>query len=105
MLAALENFTAMRVQPKTLILGDMLELGARSGEEHQRVIDFVQRNMFENVLLVGENFCRTENHPYRCFHNTGELNEYLSASEPITDNYILIKGSRSIQLEKCADWL
>jgi UDP-N-acetylmuramoyl-tripeptide--D-alanyl-D-alanine ligase len=104
MLAALANFANMNVKSKTLLLGDMLELGENSLPEHQKIIDFLEDNHFENIFLVGENFCRTQNH-YSCFHTTDEFICRLSTGEPLEDNYILIKGSRGIRLEKCIDYL
>jgi UDP-N-acetylmuramoyl-tripeptide--D-alanyl-D-alanine ligase len=104
MLAALINFANMKVSSKMLILGDMLELGENSLPEHQKIIDFVEDNHFENTFLVGENFCRTENH-YFCFRNTDELVRHLSKNGPVKGYYILIKGSRGVHLEKCIDYL
>ncbi|MDR1809199.1 MAG: UDP-N-acetylmuramoyl-tripeptide--D-alanyl-D-alanine ligase, partial [Prevotella sp.] len=104
MLAALTNFENMKAPSKALILGDMLELGKNSLSEHQKIIDFVEDNHFEHTFLVGENFCRTENHYFR-FHDTDELVRYLSGNEPLSGNTILIKGSRGVGLEKCIDYL
>jgi len=98
MSAAVLNFAQMDVEMKTLILGDMLELGAQSKEEHQNVVDLVLQNKFEHVLLVGAEFKKTKN-PYLCFGDTTELTKYLE-EHPILNHYILIKGSRGIGLEK-----
>jgi len=98
MRAAILNFAQMNVDAKTLILGDMLELGELSGEEHQFAVELLKQNNFKNVLLVGPEFKNTKN-DYRCFENVSELQEFIE-EHPITDNYILIKGSRGIKLEK-----
>jgi len=79
-------------------LGDMLELGELSSEEHQFAVDLLKQNNFENVLLVGPEFKKTRN-DYRCFENVSELQEFIE-QHPIIGNYILIKGSRGIKLEK-----
>jgi len=98
MRAAILNFAQMKVEAKTLILGDMLELGEQSNEEHQNAVDLLQQNNFENVLLVGTDFKKTKN-DYNCFDGVAELQTYLD-EHPIRNNYILIKGSRGIKLEK-----
>jgi len=98
MSAAVLNFAQMDVETKTLILGDMLELGAQSVEEHQNVVNLLQQNKFEHVLLVGDEFKKTKN-SYLCFDNATELKNHLDA-HPILNHYILIKGSRGIGLEK-----
>jgi UDP-N-acetylmuramoyl-tripeptide--D-alanyl-D-alanine ligase len=98
MQAAIINFAAMDVEHKMLILGDMLELGEQSKSEHQNIVDLLQQNKLSNVLLVGSEFKKT-NHPYLCFHNVAQLINHLE-EKSIQNRYILIKGSRGIQLEK-----
>jgi UDP-N-acetylmuramoyl-tripeptide--D-alanyl-D-alanine ligase len=96
--AAVLNFAQMDVSNKTLILGDMLELGEHSAIEHQNIVDLLQQNQLKNVLLVGSEFKKT-NHSFHCFDNVSDLILYLEQN-PITNNFILIKGSRGIKLEK-----
>lgn len=97
MRAAILNFAQMEVNEKTLILGDMFELGDQSGIEHQNIVNLLQQNNFKNVLLVGKDFRETQN-SYPGFENVTELIRYLNEN-PITNNYILIKGSRGMKLE------
>jgi UDP-N-acetylmuramoyl-tripeptide--D-alanyl-D-alanine ligase len=98
MRAAILNFAQMDVNQKTLILGDMLELGDQSQEEHQNIVDLLQQNRLKNVLLVGNVFKMTRN-SYSSFERVEELMGYIH-EHPLTNNYILIKGSRGIKLEK-----
>ncbi|NDP22282.1 MAG: UDP-N-acetylmuramoyl-tripeptide--D-alanyl-D-alanine ligase [Paludibacter sp.] len=98
MQAAILNFAQMDVEHKTLILGDMLELGEQSAKEHQNVVEILQQNKLEAVLLVGKEF-RCSINSFNTFENVNELIIYLTEN-PINGNYILIKGSRGIQLEK-----
>jgi UDP-N-acetylmuramoyl-tripeptide--D-alanyl-D-alanine ligase len=98
MRAAILNFAQMEVEHKTLILGDMLELGDHSDAEHQNVVDLLQQKQFANVLLVGKDFMKTQ-HPFRSFEKVEDLIGYIDL-QPITNNYVLIKGSRGIKLEK-----
>jgi len=97
------NFAQMKVDQKTLILGDMLELGDQSVEEHQNIVNLLQQNSFKNVLLVGSDFKKTLN-SFHNFENVTQLIDYVNEN-PVTNNYILIKGSRGIKLEKVLDRL
>ena len=98
MRAAILNFAQMNVPNKTLILGDMLELGEYSEIEHQNLVDLLQQNSFESVLLVGKDFLKTKN-GFTCFENVEGLMEYID-NKPINNQIVLIKGSRGIKLEK-----
>lgn len=101
--AALENFDHMNVSHKVLILGDMKELGPDTDMEHQKVADYIAHHDFDKVLFVGDNFSRTDT-KYPRFKDLNGLKEYLTKN-PIEDSYILLKGSRGVQLEKCIDYL
>lgn len=101
--AALENFDHMNVSRKVLILGDMKELGPDTDMEHQKVADYIAHHDFDKVLFVGDNFSRTDT-KYPRFKDLEGLKEYLTEN-PIEDSYILLKGSRGVQLEKCIDYL
>lgn len=103
MQAAILNFADMKFSPKTLILGDMLELGEQSEEEHQNIINLLQQKNFQNVFLVGKQFSKV-NKTYPSFENVEDLIIYLK-QHPLFDQYILIKGSRGIYLEKVLPFL
>ncbi len=98
MRAAIMNFAQMEVAHKTLILGDMFELGDQSAVEHQHIVNLLQQNRFKNVLLVGKDFKNTVN-SFHNFSTVSDLIDYVKAN-PLTNNYILIKGSRGMKLEK-----
>ena len=103
MLAALENFSEMNVAPKALILGDMKELGENSLAEHQKILDFIEKNPMNRVMLCGEIFSSIQS-PFSNFQYTDALITQLK-SEPLKGYTILIKGSRGIQLEKVIEFL
>ena len=103
MRAALENFRDMAVSPKMAILGDMRELGEVSGEEHQKVVDFLMENNISNVWLVGEEFGKTKCH-YRKFADVDEVKAEIAAHKP-EGYYILIKGSNGIKLFQLPEML
>lgn len=80
------------------ILGAMRELGDYSHLEHQNIVNMLLERKADMVLLVGEEYKQTTA-PYPIFDNVDTLCAYLQAN-PITNRYILLKGSRSNQLEK-----
>lgn len=103
MRAAIENFAQMNIDNQVLILGDMLELGDQSRQEHRAVVDLLQERHFEHVLLVGQLFCALQP-AYSCFANVDALKQHI-AEHPIRNSYVLVKGSRGIKLEQILDCL
>ena len=100
MMAALENFAAMKAERKMCILGAMRELGEASAEEHQRVLDYLDAH-FSDLWLVGEEW-KSVNHPIDdvpclLFNDIDAVKSFLT-SHPQQDKTILIKGSNSTHL-------
>ncbi len=97
--AALENFAQLDAPKKGVILGDMLELGAVSQEEHQKIIDFLNTLKTDAVFLAGAHYsgCKL---PETFFHflHADELANYLSKAK-LSGFLVLIKGSRGMRLE------
>lgn len=96
MMAALRNFKRMDVKHKVVILGDMKELGETSIEEHQKIVDFIDKCDFERVILIGDQFEQTE-HSFDAFPNVSEVIKLINEDKP-KGCYILIKGSNSMKL-------
>lgn len=98
MKVALENFAELTDDKKTVILGDMFELGKDSSKEHQAIVDVSTKLHFENIFLVGENFhqTKTKKHQFKTFN---DLEKYI-INHPIKNHSILIKGSRGMRLER-----
>ena len=80
------------------ILGAMRELGDYSHLEHQNIVNMLLERKAEKVLLVGEEYKDTTA-PYPIYDNVEVLCEALQ-KEPLRGYNILLKGSRSNQLEK-----
>lgn len=99
MMAALENFAAMQLPHKVAILGDMLELGAQSRDEHRKIADYLASADFEQIFLVGTQFAQVSENRFQIFENVDELSAYLQHN-PLIDNTILVKGSNGIHLTK-----
>ena len=105
MMMALTNFANIQNDEKCVILGDMLELGEVSDEEHQKVVDFIESQNFAEVCLVGPQFKKTvTGDKKKKFDNAELLSNYLK-TQPIENKLILIKGSRGIHLEKILELL
>ena len=80
------------------ILGAMRELGAYSHLEHQNIVNMLLERKADKVLLVGEEYKETTA-PYPVYDNVQALCEALS-KEPLAGYRILLKGSRSNELER-----
>jgi UDP-N-acetylmuramoyl-tripeptide--D-alanyl-D-alanine ligase len=98
MKAAIENFAAMKGDKKILLLGDMKELGDESKKEHAAIVSLIDTYKWQAVVLVGKNFAEIKgNHIH--FENSSQAGEWFK-KEKIENAQILVKGSRSMQMEK-----
>jgi len=102
---AINNFININEKNKGLILGDMLELGNDSDEEHKNLLDFIEKNGFRKVFLVGSNFIKFKNQYEFNFFNSVEDLAKNFVIHPESGKFFLVKGSRGIKLEKCIDYL
>jgi len=93
---AIENFNSIQANEKALILGDMLELGEVSENEHNKIVHLIEKSNYKDVYLVGKEFSKTND--FNTFENVERLKKYLQLNK-ITGKNILIKGSRGIHLE------
>ena len=80
------------------ILGAMRELGEYSALEHQNIVNMLLERKAEKVLLVGNEYTATTA-PYPIFQDVDALCDYLKQA-PLSGYTVLLKGSRSNQLEK-----
>jgi UDP-N-acetylmuramoyl-tripeptide--D-alanyl-D-alanine ligase len=95
---AIENFVHFPSPDKILLLGGMMELGADSLVEHEQIIRLIEKNKWKNVILVGGDFLKIP-HPYMSFSNAEEAGAWV-ASQIFDNTAFLVKGSRSMQMEK-----
>ena len=98
MKAAIENFAAIKGDKKILLLGSMMELGTESEKEHADIISLINKYKWDSVVLVGNNF-REIKHKYINYDNALQAGDWLRKGN-IKNAQILIKGSRSMQMEK-----
>ncbi len=104
MKAAIENFALMEASSKSVILGDMLELGNDSQKEHENLGKLVNQKKFNAVLFCGK---EVKSAVPKCigsfyFATKEELSNYL-LENPLKDYTVLIKASRGIGLETIID--
>ena len=102
MAAALENFANVSEGQKLALLGSMGELGADSVDEHRAIVR--RLGGISRVCLVGEEFRKAlelEGTPenVRWYASSEDLAAAIKA-EPVSGYTVLLKGSRSQQMEK-----
>ncbi len=113
--AALTSFKLNEAPHKSVILGDMRELGAESQKEHEEILDFLFTSgiKLDMTVLVGEEFCKAFQSKGLLYASQNGMNVrcYESVQDLIDDEdvirnlggTILVKGSRGVQLEKAAN--
>ena len=96
----LNYFSDLNFKKKFLILGDMLELGDISKKEHQEIINLITKKEYE-FILVGNIFSSISKK--NSFKNVRLIPKKKLLK--MENYFILIKGSRSITLEKIVKYL
>ena len=96
MTAAILNLAHLPHPDKYAILGDMLELGSVSEQEHRNIITLCEQHHI-HPIFVGKIFHQLT--PNQAFEDVEQANQYLD-THPIRNAMVLIKGSRGIHLEK-----
>jgi len=107
MKSAIENFIFYEPENenKYFILGDMLELGSYSDEEHLGIVSFLHEQGIRNVFFVGPEFGKLKHRfDYHFFSDVEKLISFLD-DKPIKGFFILLKGSRGIRLERVLNCL
>ena len=104
---AIENITSKHSERNLLILGDMLELGEWSHDEHCRILELATQVENAELLLVGSEFTKAAHAlgiGATCCVDSTEAADWVAQSK-ISDTTILLKGSRGIKLEKVIETL
>jgi UDP-N-acetylmuramoyl-tripeptide--D-alanyl-D-alanine ligase len=98
MRAAIENFTNLKSDKKVLLLGSMMELGKDSKQEHEAIVSLIDQYKWYAVVLVGKNFKEIKSNYILCDNSLQARDWFKNAH--LQNAQILIKGSRSMQMEK-----
>ncbi|NVO10471.1 MAG: UDP-N-acetylmuramoyl-tripeptide--D-alanyl-D-alanine ligase [Bacteroidales bacterium] len=100
---SIRNFSAYDGNQKVVIIGEMLELGDYSAEEHKRIAKLVKSCGFYLTIFVGRGF-KNEAEDYLYFPDSDSCLQYLK-DHPIQNSLVLLKGSRGVKLEKVMERL
>ncbi len=96
---ALDNLARRPEGRKMAILGDMLELGDETEQEHQDMIDYARSLQLDAILLIGPRFGLLRfAGPVIHFPDVEAALAWLEEHPP-ADTCILVKGSRGLKLE------
>ena len=102
--AAIDTFIENTSENKLMILGDMLELGNISIDEHQTIVNKVEQSKI-NTLFIGNEFNSiTNKYNFTYLKDVTEAIDWIKHSG-LVHYQILIKGSRGIRLEGIVEYL
>jgi UDP-N-acetylmuramoyl-tripeptide--D-alanyl-D-alanine ligase len=99
MALALDSFNILESKNKKVaILGDMLELGIESEEEHRKIVDLVEQYGIE-AYFYGPEFYKNKNDKALFFPNFETLFDHV-ANLKFSNATILLKASRGMKVER-----
>lgn len=103
---AIQNFIQLDKPNKTVVLGDMFELGAESIGEHKNVVNLLLNEGSIDCYFIGKDFYSNKiNRPNFHFFETFEAFSDYFKQLSIQDQTLLIKGSRGMALERTLELL
>lgn len=100
MSGALINFEKLDAPNKITILGEMMELGSYTHDEHVRIAEMVIGMPLAQRIFVGEGFAMLKGNPGVLHFDNTELLRVWYQSQNFENTTQLIKGSRKNALEK-----
>ncbi len=92
------------VKKRTLILGDMFELGRNAKAIHAALFDEIKKLKHTRLILTGRNMKSLhnkakDNFDSKHFSDRQKLKKYIAATD-FSGNVILVKGSRGMKMEE-----
>ncbi len=104
--AALKTFLSFTPSPKTVVLGDMGELGLNEEEYHSQTGKFLEQFDCDYVLTTGElaKYIKPDNLKTVHFNNKKDLADFIKNNLPKGSN-ILLKASRFMKFEEIIEEL
>ncbi|SMC73871.1 UDP-N-acetylmuramoyl-tripeptide--D-alanyl-D-alanine ligase [Pedobacter nyackensis] len=100
MAAALTNIEHLSSNNKTVIIGDMFELGQESAMQHKLIIEQAEKLQVNTLIFIGKYFYEAKDtHKGNFFNTPAEAEAFLKVN-PINNSLVLLKGSRGMALEQ-----
>jgi UDP-N-acetylmuramoyl-tripeptide--D-alanyl-D-alanine ligase len=103
MAVAIGNLGKMQAEKKVMILGDMFELGPEAADEHEAILKTALGTPADEHIFVGHEFYLQRERYKATFYQTTEDAIAGIKANSITGATVLIKGSRSMALERLVD--
>jgi UDP-N-acetylmuramoyl-tripeptide--D-alanyl-D-alanine ligase len=106
MAAAIRQFAATPAKRKAVILGDMYELGNESEAEHAALGKLIADSKFDLVILAGKDIHHALGYLPKAYYfpDKFSLHNWIM-DNPMTDTYVLVKGSRGMSLESVVPFI
>lgn len=91
---------------KIVVLGDMLELGSESEDEHKKIETLAINEEVEMMFLYGEQTKVITSQTIATYHfeTINQLNQQLITELKVGDN-VLVKGSRELEMEQVVTYI
>jgi len=102
--AAITNFSKNYSGETAVFLGEMLELGESSADEHKKIAEQIKACNFSEVVLVGKQFAPFSLPDWHQFATSEEARDYIRKRQ-FSGYTILVKGSRGSRMEVAASGL
>ncbi|TKC58133.1 UDP-N-acetylmuramoyl-tripeptide--D-alanyl-D-alanine ligase [Pedobacter hiemivivus] len=100
MAAALKNIELLSSDNKTIIIGDMFELGQESPAQHQLIIEQAEKLPINTLIFIGHHFSEAKQANKGHFFSTPAEAQTFLKENPINNSLVLLKGSRGMALEQ-----
>lgn len=98
--AALANIDLLSSGNKTIVIGDMFELGQESEEQHKHIAEQADHLNINTRIFIGTDFYKArESHIGHFFLTPKEAAAFLKEN-PVRNSLVLLKGSRGMALEQ-----
>ncbi len=102
MVAALDNMKALEAAHKTVVLGDMFELGNESYEEHRKIVTKAKSLTVDHLIFVGREFYKHKDGGAEFYETTNLARERMAA---LSNSFVLLKASRGMAFERLLEML
>lgn len=102
--AAILNFQNLPAENKAVIVGDMFEVGKTENQEHQYIVDLLEKSDIKDIFVCGKIFYRTNVDRAQKFSSFEDLQKKIKALS-YKNTCFLIKGSRGMAMERILEVL